>query len=500
MDQATLATPFAAMPPKPASARSWGLVEEHARAVQGLVVSPFAHLAATEALFLRADRAGGAWLRALREVAPVTDAAGRDPEASTAIAFTWPGLQALGLDQDALTPESLSRPFVEGMHQEDRRRRLGDVDGVTVVPGGARWSGGADPVHALLLLYAVDDRALDARLAHVEPVLAREAVRPVHRLRLSLGLDADGRIREHFGFADGFSQPVPHGEAIVPPGGASGAVDPWHGVPAGEILLGHQNAHGEDAPGPVVRIRRDRQGSAPTGAAKESLFDLGRNGSYLVVRELRQDVAAFWRSMDEAAAAIGEDADWLAARVIGRERDGDLLTPNGPLATRDGQPDNACGFLTSDPRGLGCPLGSHIRRANPRDGLAPDEASGPGLLQAANNHRILRRGRKFGLRLTDLRQDDGAERGLLFMCLNTDIARQFEFIQQTWLLNRGFATLHGETDPLLGPRGCFTLPADPIRCRVEVETFVQMVGGAYFFLPSLPALDFLASLPEEPGT
>lgn len=492
MDQATLATPLvAAAPQKPASLRSWGLVEEHARAVQGLVVSPFAHLAATEALFLRADQAGGAWLRALREVAPVTDAAGRDPEASTAIAFTWPGLRALGLDPEALTPESLSRPFIEGMHQEDRRRRLGDVDGVTVVPGGPRWSAGADPVHALLLLYAVDNAALDARLALVEPVLARAAVRTVHRLRLSLGRDADGRIREHFGFADGFSQPVPHGEAIVPPGGASGAPDPWHGVPAGEILLGHQNAHGEDAPGPVVRVGR---------AATDRLFDLGRNGSYLVVRELRQDVAAFWRSMDEAAAAIGEDADWLAARVIGRERDGDLLTPNGPLLAKDGQPDNACGFLAGDPRGLGCPLGSHIRRANPRDGLAPDEASGPGLLQAANNHRILRRGRKFGPRLADLRQDDGAERGLLFMCLNTDIARQFEFIQQTWLLNRGFATLHGETDPLLGPRGRFTLPDHPIRRRVQVETFVQMAGGAYFFLPSLPALDFLANLPGEHGT
>ena len=85
------------------------------------------------------------------------------------------------------------------------------------------------------------------------------------------------------------------------------------------------------------------------------------------------------------------------------------------------------------------------------------------------------------------------------MCLNTDIARQFEFIQQTWLLNRGFATLHGETDPLLGPKGSFTIPAEPVRRRVEVESYVQMVGGEYFFLPSLPALDYLASLPAESG-
>jgi hypothetical protein len=80
------------------------------------------------------------------------------------------------------------------------------------------------------------------------------------------------------------------------------------------------------------------------------------------------------------------------------------------------------------------------------------------------------------------------------MCLNTDIARQFEFVQQTWLLNKNFHTLYDETDPLVGPKGQFTIREQPLRRIVEVETFIKMAGGEYFFLPSIPALNYLASL------
>jgi hypothetical protein len=81
------------------------------------------------------------------------------------------------------------------------------------------------------------------------------------------------------------------------------------------------------------------------------------------------------------------------------------------------------------------------------------------------------------------------------MCLNTDIARQFEFVQQTWLLSTNFATLLDETDPLVGPKGHFTVREKPLRRIVEVETFIRMAGGEYFFLPSLPALRYLANPP-----
>ena len=223
----------------------------------------------------------------------------------------------------------------------------------------------------------------------------------------------------------------------------------------------------------------------------------------MVVRELRQNVSAFWNSLEAAANKIQAQnqsakpitKDWLAERVIGRTIDGHLLCPAGVLTADEYNfPQNDFGFKKNDPQGYGCPLGSHVRRANPRDGLAKDIASAQTLLDAANNHRILRRGRKYGAAPIDRFKNDNVERGLLFMCLNTDIARQFEFIQQRWLLNRNFATLFDETDPLVGPKGQFTINEEPIRRIVEIETFIQCAGGEYFFLPSIPALNYLASL------
>src|SRR5262249_25456272 len=144
------------------------------------------------------------------------------------------------------------------------------------------------------------------------------------------------------------------------------------------------------------------------------------------------------------------DADWVSSRVVGRDRDGNLLSPGGALPlNRYGQPDNDFRYFDRDKRGLGCPVGSHVRRGNPRDGLAPTTNDKETLLTAANSHRILRRGRKFGPDIADPRVDDGKDRGLLFICLNTDIGRQFEFVQQTWVLNQNFSVLFDESDPLI---------------------------------------------------
>ena len=507
---------------------SWQLVPEHAQDVQGLVASAFAHLPFAEALFLRVDRRGGEWLQTLCSRVPISDATGKDPTFAAAIALTSTGVAAMGLGDAVLS--TFATPFVEGMHEPDRRRRLSDLPGVgTVLPGGPLWSGNAqrrdDPggrapppprasrpivtpitVHALLLLYAVDDPAFARMRADATAALAAHGVAVVRRLPLSLGRDEHGITREHFGFADGISQPIPKGDGVLPPTWR-GAADElrWHGVPLGEILLGHPNAHRERAPGPVVRLTVDGASKLPTEGAPAGFANLGLDGSYLVVRELRQDVAAFWQSMDAVAARLVKSPEWVAERVVGRTRDGDPLGVDGPLPREQGEtgkatePANAFGFVErGDLHGHGCPLGAHIRRAYPRDSLPSrdgDLSDASALLASANSHRILRRGRKFGLEVADLRVDDECERGLLFMCLNGDIARQFEFVQQTWLLSQAFATLFDETDPLLGPRGSFTIPADPVRLRLMVETYVRFAGGEYFFLPSLPALAFLAGLP-----
>jgi Dyp-type peroxidase family len=541
---------------------SWKLRPRHAKLTQGIVVSGFKDLPSAEALFLQFNwpengpdgettPGKGGWLQTLEKVAPVSNADGKNADGkkdarAAALAFTWTGLQKLGLSADALA--TFSAPFREGMYQEDRLRRLGDrVKGKwqdTVIAGGPRWSANiptrkekrpqvweraiADvgrplehdeceaptplTVHALLVLYGKDKAAACSSAMEVETALAPRDVRIVHRRSLDLRF-IGGIAREHFGFADGLSQPMPYEEksggensddVLVLSDGKPVTRDDVQGVPLGEILCGYTNAHHEKAPGPMVPIdpKIPASGLMAEGAP-EGFLNFGLNGSYMVVRELRQRVAAFWKSLETAAALIRAHdpsathvtADWLAERVIGRNKDGHLLCPGGLLkADKCDQPDNSFGFKKTDPHGLGCPFGSHVRRANPRDSLAKDLASAQTLLDAANNHRILRRGRKYGTTLPDRDRDDDTERGLLFMCLNTDIARQFEFVQQTWLLNRNFHTLFDETDPLVGPKGQFTIPDQPLRRIVAVETFIQSAGGEYFFLPSIPALSYLAQL------
>jgi deferrochelatase/peroxidase EfeB len=530
----------------------WKLDDEIAKRTQGIVVTGFGRLPSGTALFLELpETVGGGWIAALQKVENVTPAdplyQSRDPSRprALAIAFTWTGLARLGMPETALA--SFSRPFREGMFQEDRLRRLGDRRGAEWLQttGGSAplWSGNTPlrkppdqgvgaydvsfgteevavvtdkTVHVMLLLYARTESDVPAFAAAVETALQPFRIKVVHSRDLTLDACKQALFsREHFGFADGLSQPEPWDEtgAVTLRNFPVKTADPVQGVPLGEILIGYLNGHHERAPGPVVPGTsvtgsdppRLEAAELPPHPEAEGFFDFGLNGSYVVVRELAQNVAAFWNRMDDNAKTIrAEDpehtqhvtAQWLADRIVGRNMDGNLLAPRGTVlpADKNGYPDSGYLFLERDPRGEGCPAGSHVRRANPRDALAPNPASGTNLLSAANNHRILRRGRKYGPPIADSRKDDRAERGLLFICLNTDIERQFEFVQQTWLFNSDFATLYEETDPLIGPDGSMTIREEPLRRRVPVDTFVTMRGGEYFFLPSLPALDYLATL------
>ncbi len=517
---------------------TWRLAPPHNANVQGLLVSGFKRLPTARALFLNFDfgpggkASGERWLQKLYAVAPIVDASDRHSRAAV-IGFTWRGLREMGLPTEAL--ESFDRPFKEGMFHEDRLRRLGDRRAdkwtPTVIDGGPKWSGNVlsdastsnisalkntqagrsvttpITVHALLLLYDKDDASVASWAIDVRSAMEPFGVKIVHQLPLSLRLDKKGIVREHFGFADGVSQPIPYERGIVKlrTGEDAHDGDSIHRVPLGEILMGHVNGHSEVAEGPVLsdtHIGREA-GLQPHPRSVGSL-DLGRDGSYMVVRELKQYVAQFWQSMERSAARLNAsaakdaapvDPDWVASKIVGRDRNGNLLRPNGVSPPNEPRPaGNEFRFFDDDRLGRGCPLGSHVRRGNPRDGLAPTANEKQTLLDAANNHRILRRGRKFGPDIDGRTVDDGVDRGLLFICLNTDIGRQFEFVQQTWILNSNFTLLFNETDPLIGPPGDMTIPEAPLRRIIPVETFVQMAGGEYFFLPSMAALRYLERL------
>ena len=152
---------------------------------------------------------------------------------------------------------------------------------------------------------------------------------------------------------------------------------------------------------------------------------------------------------------------------------------------------------------MACPLGSHIRRTNPRDAFVEgrDES-----IKLTNRHRIVRRGRAYGAPLDDSMdpqkmldsKDPGEERGLHFLCFNANIARQFELLQQTWVNNPKFMGLYDDPDPIIGDMkagASFVVPAEPVRQRVVgIPRFVEVRGGAYFFMPGIRALRYLANL------
>jgi deferrochelatase/peroxidase EfeB len=179
----------------------------------------------------------------------------------------------------------------------------------------------------------------------------------------------------------------------------------------------------------------------------------------------------------------------------------------------------------ADPQGLRCPLGAHIRRANPRNADLPPGAHGilsrlwrmlgfnakareQDLIASARFHRLLRRGRTFGtgVTLADSVTQSSPDRdtGLYFICLVANIKRQFEFVQTAWMMGSKFAGLTGESDPLLGhrlpepggfPTDGFSIPqADgPDRRLNRLPQFVSVLGGAYFFLPGIRALRYIAT-------
>ncbi len=452
----------------------------------------------------------------------------RRPRASAVnLALSYTGLGALELDESIL--RQFPYTFAAGMTNEHSSRVLGDIDlgGDANAPVHWRWGGNPKRcVHMVLCLYARTDRAVrklhsDYRKGNAAtglPGFENSGLRQLNVLTTHPLVDeADGGFREHFGFRDGIGQPrIRTQEPVVNPTGLLKPASEANLIEPGEVLIGYPNEDNEYAPDPSVHPDLDPQGHLPYARGGQGDKAFGRNGSYLVMRQLQQYVDRFWLDVHRNADGTSRPDVYFAAKIVGRWPSGNPLSkyPNvdrtGP--ERPGFPvaDDDFGFQeTGDGSGHGCPLGAHIRRANPRDGLEEDPIRS---LDSVRRHRIVRRGRPYGkpvdgfpdpakmLSYLDSRRPSG-ERGLHFLCLNADIAGQFEFIQQMWMNNRFFAGLPREVDPLTGCHPLavpeFTIQTDepslsPLR---QLHRYVRVRGGGYFFVPGRQALRYLAARP-----
>ncbi|MGI8915102.1 MAG: Dyp-type peroxidase [Chloroflexota bacterium] len=461
--------------------------------IQGIVTRGYGKLrAATYALLEISDIAlARAWLSAL--AGTITSCETDPDDGARNIAFTPSGLRKLGLTPDVLA--LFSAEFLDGMASTHRGRLLGDLD--ANAPEHWTWGGpSGGPVDLVLMLYARDEAGL-ATLYDAQAAAFQGA-----GLRLTKKLDTvDLGDVEHFGFRDGISQPIVEGIPKPAP--------PANVIKAGEFLLGYVNEYGLYTDRPLLPAAAGVGGGLPRDPAGSGAADLGRNGTYLVFRTLEQDVRGFRQFLEQTSAtSTGADTAArlrLAAKLVGRWPSGAPLVKAPEHDDPSLAADNDFAYAKEDPDGLCCPIGAHIRRSHPRDSLDPNPGSDQSVA-VDKRHRLIRRGREYGPALPADDQADtappgvaDAERGLHFIAVNANISRQFEFIQHTWVNNPKFAGLYDDADPLLAAHapsgGSFTIPAEPVRQRLtDLPRFISVRGGAYFFLPGLRALRYLASV------
>ena len=399
----------------------------------------------------------------LRRLLPyVTSAADWDRPVEDAwinVVLTFEGLRRLGLSETILAEFPVE--FRQGMAA--RKVFLGDVGASD--PEHWDMPHGANGFHVGLLVMAASDELRQQKLA-----VGHEALAGLGGVKLVGRVDVGvpPNLREHFGFADGISRPYIEGQG--------GAPLPGQGEPAkaGEFVLGYVNELGVVA----------------TGPGPEALW---RNGTYLAIRKIHQDVAAFRKYLrDNADSPAGQE--FVAAKMMRRWRSGCPLAlapeADDPELGRDSRRNNDFAYYGEDPDGRRTPVGSHIRRVNPRDALKES-------LTDARLHRLLRRGSSYGPMLPEgVLEDDGQDRGIILALVNANPGRQFEFVQSQWINDGDFVSEGSRTDPIAGRRdhsADYAFPARPVRRRLTgLLDFAVTRGGEHVFLPGIGGLRWLA--------
>lgn len=416
------------------------------------------------------------------------------------VAFTYRGLVKLGVDE---LDDADVEAFRDGMAARTEK-------GVLTDPPPAEWStlGPNCAVDGVFLVTG-------ATQAEIATTIALQLA-PVPGNGWVIDQEQHGQVRpdpvaghEHFGYADGVSQPgvrgvLPDGEPLTPnanPGnddqGEPGQDLLW----PGEFLFGYPE---QDAGKPLEE----------PGDVHEPPAPFMRNGAYLVIRRLSQRVPEFDQAVKKLAKLTGgasdaASADLLGAQMVGRWKSGAALinTPKADDASiAEGTP-NVNDFEFGDDReGLRCPWAAHVRKVYPRDdvrhNLTPTEEDADAAESFTQTHRMMRRGIAFGPELTEQEARSGCSdsqyaRGLLFKCYVTSIEDQFEFVQQHWVNAEGFSQQFSGVDPIIGQSSNGTAPflgAAPFsenaghKPQLAMGHFVNMEGGEYFFAPALGAI------------
>ena len=418
-----------------------------------------------EFLSFRNAAGGRAWVASILETVHSVQQARASIEKDNrwvSVAFTWNGLRALGVDESSLT--TFPEEFKQGMVA--RAEMLGD----TGANHPENWVGGlASPdLHAIAILFArsAAERGR-CQFEHQKLVARCEGVEVLSSLDLEATPPFD-YAHDHFGYRDRLSQPVIEGTGEEP--------TPGSGPPlkAGEFILGYPDEDGPPANLPQPEI-------------------LSRNGSYLAYRRLQEHVGRF-RDFLRENGKTPEERELVAAKLMGRWRSGAplVLAPNkdDPALGADPQRNNDFNYKQMDPHGYAVPLGSHMRRMNPRDTAAN-----------MNRRRMIRRGATYGPPLQEDAPEDGIERGIAAFVVCASLIRQFEFAQNVWANDRNFHELGNERDPIIGNQDGtleYKIPKRPIRKKITgLPAFTTVKGGAYFFLPGLRALRYVATLADS---
>ena len=426
-----------------------------------LMSRPPARAARYEFLTFRSAAGGRAWLMGLINKVGTAQSVGANVADSrwVTIGFTWSGLQALGVADASLG--TFPEEFRQGMAAR------ADILGLTGANHPDNWVGGlASPkLHAIAILFARDVAERErCRQEHERHVKQYDGVELLSSLDLE-AIPPFDYAHEHFGYRDRLSQPAIEGTGVEPTPGSGPSLKP------GEFFLGYPDEEGSGAELPQPEI-------------------LSCNGSYVAYLRMEEHVGAF-RDFLREHGETPEQQELIAAKLMGRWRSGAPLvlatSKDDPSLGADHRRNNNFNYASVDPHGYACPLGAHIRRMNPRDTAVN-----------MNRRKMIRRGGTYGPPLPEGVPEDGIERGIAAFVGCASLVRQFEFALNVWANDPNFHELGNERDPIFGTQdGTFdmTIPKRPVRKKIKgLPAFTTIRGGAYFFLPGLRALHYLASL------